>query len=116
MSSSWISQRFRSAWLSANLPLIVLRTIRESGMSEWEIFASLHRRLGIVPDPRDFHRVRRALLGEGYVLLEQESGDRRMMITEEGFHLLSLLEREHWAMAAEVDCSSGRAPGRRTCG
>jgi len=56
--------RFRSAWLSENVPLLVLRLLNESALSEFEMLSRLHARYGLTPNSREFGRLKRTLLRE----------------------------------------------------
>src|ERR1017187_4359125 len=95
MVSSWMLARFRSAWLSQNLALLVLRLLTESALSEWEILSSLHTRYGLSPNAREFARLERGLLAQGYANLEAGNGGKRLQITAAGLRVLRRLEEEH---------------------
>ena len=109
MVSSWVLSRFRSAWLSRNLALLVLGLLRESALSEWEVLARLHSLYGLDPSAREFGRLKKELVGEGYATLEKGLGNR-LQITTAGLKLLRRLEEEHRALATDI----GRARGSRT--
>jgi len=94
--------RFRSALLSQNLPLLVLRLLRESALSEFEILSRLHARYGLTPSAREFGRLKRTLLHEGYVKLESGQACDRLEITATGILLLRLLEEEQRAVASNI--------------
>lgn len=108
MVSEWMLQKFRSAWLSANLPLLVLRLLRVSTSSEWEILSFLNERYGLNPSAQEFQRLERSLLGNGYVSLDPHPGGGRMRITTEGLGLLAMLEEQHRGVVAGA---SGSSPG-----
>lgn len=95
MVSNWMLSRFRSAWLSQNLALLVLRLLKESGLSEWEILSALHSRYGLDPTAREFGKLEKELVGGGYVLLESDEGGGKLQITGAGISALSRLEEEY---------------------
>jgi hypothetical protein len=105
MVSSWMLQRSRSAWLSANLPLLVLRLLRESSLSEWEVLSRLHSRYGLSPSAHEFGRLEKSLLGEGYARLDPWPGGDKLGITSEGLGLLRRLEEEHREVVAHAGSS-----------
>jgi len=102
MVSSWMLSRFRSAWLSHNLVLLVLRLLRGSTLSEWEILSTLHSRYGLNPTAREFERLERELVGEGYALVDSGKDGSRLKITTAGRGALRRLEEEHRAVVSNV--------------
>lgn len=110
MVSIWILSRFRSAWLSENTPLLVLRLLRESTLSEWEILSRLHLRYGLNPSAREFGRLEKVLLRDGYAGFEPGLGENKLLITTAGLRLLLRLEEEYRAVVSNVKSSSGAAP------
>jgi len=111
MVSSWMLSRFRSAWLSQNLVLIVLRLLRESGLSEWEILSTLHSRYGLNPTAREFGRLERELVAGGYALLESGKDGNKLQITSTGISVLNRLEEEYRMVVSNVVQSQGVNPG-----
>jgi hypothetical protein len=104
--SNWMLQRFRAAWLSANLPLLVLRLLRVSTSSDWEILSFLHEKFGLTPTAKEFERLERSLIGKGYAILDPHPGSR-MQITAEGLRLLGRLEEDHSGLVASVPGKAG---------
>jgi hypothetical protein len=94
--------RFRSAWLSKNLELLVLRLLRESSLSEWEILASLHARYALSPNARDFGRLEKELLAHGYASLVASSQGSKLQITAAGLGVLLMLEAEYRTVVSTV--------------
>ena len=105
-------QRFRSSWLSANLPLLVLRLLQVSASSEWEILSFLHEKYGLNPTGQEFERLQRTLIGNGYAVLDPHPGGKRMEITSEGLRLLARLEDEHRGLVARA--AGSKAGGHAT--
>jgi hypothetical protein len=110
--------RFRSAWLSQNLVLLVLRLLRESGLSEWEILSALHSRYGLDPTAREFRRLEKELVGGGYALIESGKEGGKLQITGAGVSALHRLEEEYRmivsnAMQSQEGNRAGLAPLRR---
>jgi hypothetical protein len=95
MVSSWILSRFRTAWLSENLALLVLRLLKRSTLSEWEILSSLHSRYGLNPSAREFQRLEKTLVGEGYASVDAGKHGGKLKITTAGLGALRRLEEEH---------------------
>ena len=102
MVSSWMLSRFRSVWLSQNLTLLVLRLIRGSTLSEWEILSALHSHYGLSPTAREFERLEKELVGEGYALVDPGKDGSRLKITTAGLGALRRLEEEHRAVVSSV--------------
>lgn len=100
MANNWTLTRFRSAWLTQNLDLLVLKLLRESTLSEWEILSRLHSRYGLNPTPREFARLERDLTGKGFASFEQASGEEKFEITSRGLTLLSRMEEEYRSVVA----------------
>ena len=111
MVSSWMLSRFRSAWLSENLALLVLRLLRGSTLSEWEILSALHSCYGMSPTAREFRRLERELVGEGYALVDPSRDGSKLRITTTGLSALRRLEAEHRAVVSEVLQARGGSPG-----
>jgi hypothetical protein len=110
MDSSWMLSRFRSAWLSRNMVLLVLRLLRGSTLSEWDILSALHSRYGLNPTAREFERLERELVGEGYALLDFGKEGNRLKITVAGMGALRRLEEEHKALVSDLLRSQGGRP------
>ncbi len=102
MVSSWMLSRFRSAWLSHNLALLVLRLLRGSALSEWEILSALHTRYGLNPTAREFERIEKELVGEGFALVNPGKNGSRLKITTAGLGALRRLEEEHQTVVSNV--------------
>jgi hypothetical protein len=94
--------RFRSAWLSQNLVLLVLRLLGESRLSEWEILSALHSRYGLSPTAREFGKLEKGLVSGGYALLESGKAGSRLQITSAGMTALRRLEEEHRMVVSNV--------------
>jgi hypothetical protein len=103
--------RFRSAWLSQNLVLIVLRLLTESSLTEWEILSILHSRYGLDPTAREFGRLGKELVGGGYALLESGNEGGKLQITSAGISALRRLEEEYLMVVANAVQSQGGNPG-----
>jgi len=99
--------RFRSAWLSQNLALIVLRLLRGSTLSEWEILSALHSRYGLNPTAHEFERLEKELVGEGYALVDPGIWGSKLKITTAGLGALRRLEEEHRTLVSSVMRSQG---------
>ena len=106
--------RFRSAWLSQNMVLLVLRLLRGSPLSEWEILSTLHSRYGLNPTAQEFERLEKELVAEGLTLVEFGEDGGRLKITTAGLGALRRLEEEHRAVVSTVSLSQGSIPGRLT--
>ncbi len=102
MVSSWVLSRFRTAWLTQNLTLLVLTLLRESTLSEWEILARLHSRYGLNPSGREFGRLEKELVGEGFVVVEPGIGGDRLRITTAGTGVLARLQREYNSLVSNA--------------
>jgi hypothetical protein len=102
MVSSWMVSRFRSAWLSQNLVLLVLRLLRASTLSEWEILSTLHSRYGLNPSAREFQRLEKELVGEGYARVNSGKDGSTLNITTAGLGVLRRLEEEHRTLVSNV--------------
>ena len=94
--------RFRSAWLSQNLALLVLRLLRESTLTEWDILSRLHSRYGLGPSAHEFERLEKELIRGGYATLEASAGGSRLHITTTGLGLLVKLEDEYHIIVGDV--------------
>lgn len=94
--------RFRSAWLSKNLTLLVLRLLRESTLSEWEILSRLHSRYGFTPSAREFERLEKELQDGGYATLALRGERSNLQITTRGIGLLVRLEEEHRTVVSTI--------------
>jgi hypothetical protein len=110
MVSNWMLSRFRSAWLSQNLVLLVLRLLKESGLSEWEILSALHSRYGLDPTAREFGKLEKELVGGGYVLLESGKDGSKLQITGAGINALRRLEEEYRMVVSNAVQSRGGNP------
>ena len=102
MSSVWLFQRFRSEWVSANLSLIVLRALRRSSMTEWEVLAAIHAAYGFSPRRVDFGNLKSGLVQGGFVRISTEGHARRIEMTKTGGYLLDRLEAEYEALTASA--------------
>jgi hypothetical protein len=102
MVSSWMLSRFRSAWLSQNLALLVLRLLRGSTLTEWEILSRLHSRYGLNPTAREFERLEKELVGEGYALVDSGKNGNSLKITTAGLGALRRLEEERRTLVSSV--------------
>jgi hypothetical protein len=111
MVSSWMLSRFRSAWLSQNLALLVLRLLRGSTLSEWEILSALHSRYGLNPTAREFERLEKELVGGGYAQMNLGKDGSRLKITAAGLGALRRLEEEHRTVVSSVAQSQTGSSG-----
>jgi hypothetical protein len=102
MVSNWMLSRFRTAWMSQNLALLVLRLLRDSALSEWEILSRLHAKYGLNPTAREFERLERDLLGEGFALVASDDDGSKLKITTSGLKVLRTLEEEHRTVVSSV--------------
>ena len=102
MVSSWMLSRFRSAWLSQNLVLLVLRLLSESTLTEWEILSILHSRYGLSPNAREFGRLEKELQAHGYASFGTGSDGNKLQITTVGLRVLRRLEEEHRTVVSKV--------------
>ena len=106
-TSTWMVQRLRSAFLRENTLLIVLRLLRDTGLSEWEILEILHSRYGSVPTAKEFRKLCELMVRGGYAEIEAGEAARRLQITRSGVKLLSRLEDEYQSMLSELAAPSG---------
>jgi hypothetical protein len=104
--------RFRSAWLSQNLVLLVLRLLKESGLSEWEILSALHSRYELDPTAREFGKLEKELVGGGYAVLESGKDGRKLQITSAGISALQRLEEEYRMVVSNAEQPQGNEPDR----
>jgi len=102
LESNWMMSRFRTAWLSENLPLFVLRLLRDTAMSEFEVLSRLHARYAMTPNSREFGCLKRAFMREGYARLEPGPEGDVLVVTASGVRLLRLLEDEHRAVVSNI--------------
>lgn len=102
MVANWTVTRFRSAWLSQNMDLLVLKILSDSSLSEWEILSRLHSKYGLNPSAREFARLERAMVGKGFVRLDTSQGGK-FEITELGVMLLRRLEEEYRSVVREAE-------------
>lgn len=85
------------------MPLLVLRLLRESSQSEWEILSRLHLRYGFTPSAREFARLEKALINSGYATIEQAiGGGSRLRITAKGIGVLVRLENEYRGVVSNI--------------
>ena len=92
--------------VSANLPLLVLRLIRDSSLNEWEILATLHKSFVIDPNARGLDLLKRTLLTGGYATTELGGGDAKLRITTKGMGLLERIELENLAFVSRLTLPS----------
>jgi CTP-dependent riboflavin kinase len=96
------------------LALLVLRLLNESTLSEWEILSSLHGRYGLNPNAREFGRLEKELLAQGYASVQVNDTGNTMRITASGRDVLQKLEREHREVVSKAmqlqPNSSGAVP------
>jgi hypothetical protein len=111
MVSNWMVSRFRSAWLSQNLVLLVLRLLKESGLTEWEILSALHSRYGLDPTAREFGKLEKELVGGGYTLLEPCKEGSKLQITGAGVSALRRLEEEYRMVVSNAGQGQGSSQG-----
>ena len=95
IDSSWVVTRFRSAWLSQNADLLVLKLLRESSLTEWEILSRLNTKYGLNPSAKEFAKLERTLVGKGFASLGSAGRESRLQITPVGIRLLRRLEQEY---------------------
>jgi len=95
--------RFRSAWLIQNMDLLVLKLLRDSTLSEWEILSRLHSKYGLNPNAREFARLEKTLLGKGYASMDTAHRMSKLQITHRGLRLLRRLEEEYRSVVSEAD-------------
>jgi hypothetical protein len=108
MVSSWMLSRFRTAWLSQNLALLVLRLLRNATLSEWEILSRLHSRYGLSPTALEFQRLERELILEGFALVASGDDGSKLQITTSGLKVLRALEEEYRAVVASASAPQAR--------
>lgn len=102
-----MDQRLRSAFLRGNSLVVVLRLLRGSDLSEWELLSTIHQRFGWAPEAKEFRRLCDLLLESGYADLVLSGQTRRLKITGEGAELLVRLEDHYRAIMSGLDDSWG---------
>jgi len=98
-----VPERFRAAWLSENMPLLVLRLLRHSALSELEILSRLQTTHGLSPSSCEFATLEDGLLGDGFVIVESGVGGNRLGITAAGIGLLRRLEDEYRDIVSGIE-------------
>ena len=100
--STWMQYKIRSKWFEGNLPLIILRLLREMPLGEWEILDSLYHTLRLAPNEREFEKIIKSFVRLGYLQVVSWRREPRLRINKAGLRLLSELEREHNAILREL--------------
>jgi hypothetical protein len=93
--------RIRSKLLDGNLPLIVLRLLRNVSMDKWEILDSIYHSFGISPDERELERLIKSFNDRGYLQITGNGKRARLRIQTSGVRLLSRLEQEYRAILSQ---------------
>ena len=101
--TTWIQYRIRSKWLHGNLPLIVLRLLRNSPMDRWEMLDSLYHSFGIAPDEKELERLVKSFLKLGYLRVMAGGKASRLRIDRGGLALLSRLEQEYKSIVSKYE-------------
>lgn len=101
--TSWMQYRIRSRWLAGNLPLVILRLLRNAELCKWEVLDSLYRSFGLTPNDREFERTLEFLVSQGYLEAEKVNKKNRMRISTVGLKLLSEFEKEYFAIITNFD-------------
>jgi DNA-binding PadR family transcriptional regulator len=107
---TWIVHRFRSAMLSENLSIFVLGLLRESEKDEWEILNLIDSRYDLSVPPKEFRKLLKSLMAQGYASQECAEGNSKMRITRAGMELLRSLELEYREIVSSVKESTSPAP------
>ena len=106
MEENWMLHRLRSAFLRANILLIVLRLLSGEELTEWEILSLLHSRYGVTASAKEFRRLYNLMVGGGYARVEYVGTTRKLHITESGADLLHRLEEEYRDIVSGFGVSS----------
>src|SRR5712692_7130872 len=93
--TTWMEYRIRSKWLNGNLPLIVLKLLRNVSMDRWEILDSIYHSFGITPDEKELEKLIRSFHALGYLQITGSGKRTRLRIDRSGLRLLSRLEQEY---------------------
>ncbi len=101
--TTWMQYRIRSKWLDGNLPLIVLRLLRNVAMDRWEILDSLYNSFGISLDEKELEKLIKSFHDVGYLQVIRAGKRRRLRIDRSGLKLLSRLEREYLAIVSQYE-------------
>ncbi len=107
--STWMQYKIRSRWFEGNLPLLILRLLRESPLGEWEILDSLFHSLRLQPNERELERLIKSFVRLGYLQVVRGRREPRLRINKAGLKLLSELEREQSAILREFNPGSGES-------
>lgn len=103
MTSSWVIQRFRRAFLYQNLLLITLRLLSDSELSEWEVLDSLYSRYRLALDAKDFRKMVDVLVNGGFASYDEADQVGKLRITGTGVRLLHGLEDEYRAITSSIE-------------
>ena len=107
--STWMQYKIRARWFQGNLPLIILKLLRESPLGEWEILDSLYHSLRLAPNEREFERLIKSFVRLGYLQVVFWRKEPRLRINKAGLKLLSELEREQYAILRELNPGSSQS-------
>jgi DNA-binding PadR family transcriptional regulator len=103
MTTTWVTERFRSVLFHENLLLIVLSLLKDSELGEWELWSLLHSRYDTTPTTRDFRKTLDMLINDGYASSRWESNTRKLRLSETGLVLHRRLEAEYRAIILSID-------------
>jgi len=92
--STSLPPEFRSRWLTANLTLFLLRSLRDGSKTLGELARTHERRTGISLQP-EVAKATRVLLRERLATRTSEGTDKRFRITLLGMKVLSGCESEY---------------------
>ena len=106
MSARWVIRGFRRAFLEENAILLILRLLRDSELSEWEVLDSLYSRYRLAPERNDFHLLLHSLVDGGFARYEEAEDSGRLNITRAGVELLHALEDEYRAVMSTVQSTA----------
>jgi hypothetical protein len=81
--------------LRENLLLVVLRLLKESQLSEWEILDLLYSRYESTPSVKEFRKLTETLVEGGYASFIWENRTDKLQVSEAGITLLRRLEEEY---------------------
>ncbi len=101
--TTWMQHRIRSKWLDGNLPLIVLRLLRNASMDRWEILDSLYHSFGITADEKELEKLIKSFHNLGCVQPIGSGKRTRLRIDRSGLRLLFRLEEGYLAIISQYE-------------
>ena len=82
--------------------MAVLRLLKQTDLSEWQIMDSLYRLFGTAPDWKAFRTSLELLTSQGFLEVKNGGEARQLRVSKAGIKLLSALEKEYDAIVLKV--------------